>query len=243
MLNFILCDDDERHNIYMEKRIQKILSETNLSGEVVFHSTIAQEIIDYSNAHKGENNVYVLDIDFKEESNGVDLAKQIRKNEINAYIIYVSAHQEYSMLCYKTKTFDFLLKPINYEALKNSIISLYDDFEKTNVKNENFISVKSGSLIHMINLNDIIYIEKMGNVMKINTTKGLIMSYESLEHIQTYIKDSSLFRCHKSFIVNIKYIDYISVNENLVYMKNGDRCIVSRRYKKELLRRVKDVAI
>lgn len=240
MLNFILCDDKKQHNIYMKKRLEKIIKTHKLDAKVAFYSNDPLDILKYSQIHKNDFcNVYVLDIDFEDKMNGVELARKIRDNEANAYIIFVSAHQEYSMLCYKVKTFDFLLKPVNYDILEKCILALVKDFYSVyEKKDEQFITIKTTSEIHKIPIDDIYYCEKYGKILVIHTKKGVFRTYTTIKEIQKKLENYGFFRCHKSYLINLKYISHISINENAVYMVNGGKCFVSRSYRKELLDRV-----
>lgn len=238
MLKFILCDDNERHNLYLKKAITRVLEINELQGSIIFTANSPGEIIDYSRKNRGKENVYVLDIDLADEIDGINLAKKIRENDVLAYIIFVSAHQEYSMLCYKVRAFDFLLKPLNSKVINECIINLYDDYNKVSEANNPTISVKSGSKIHLLNVNDIIYIEKYGNMAVFHTSRGILRSYASLEELQTKTECHGFYRCHNSYLINLKQIDYISINQNYVFMKNGKKVAVSRGNKKGLMKLV-----
>lgn len=239
MLKFIICDDDRKHNEHMKRRIEKIIASHNLDAKVVLCTDSLQEVLRYSQQNCEEKgNVYILDIDFKKETNGVEVARIIRNREASAYIIFVSAHQEYSLLCYKLKTFDFLLKPINYTILEECILSLVKDFNSLNQEKEKSVVVKTGSEVHKININDIYYCEKYGKILIIHTSKGIIQCYETLEHMQEMLEGYGFFRCHKSYLINLKHVSRISIKDNFVYLSNEEKCPVSRNYKKELLNHV-----
>ena len=87
--------------------LESILIKNNLSGEIAFSSTNPNEIINYI-----ENNAFdviILDIDLKSKISGLSLANFIREKNKNSYIIFTTAHLEYSIVAYIYKTFDFVL--------------------------------------------------------------------------------------------------------------------------------------
>ena len=47
MLNFVLCDDNQCILNKLEKMIESILIQNNLSGEIVFSATKPNDIINY----------------------------------------------------------------------------------------------------------------------------------------------------------------------------------------------------
>lgn len=235
MLNIILCDDNSKHNQHMTQRIERIITQAKIDVKVVFSSEDPMEIAGYSDLHKHDSNVYILDIDFQGSVNGIDLARHIRQNEPAAYIIFISAHQEYSMLCYKVKTFDFLVKPVQAATLRECLTSLDNDHKSLNSPSAPTLPVKSGAIVHFINISDLLYCEKLGNIAIFHTNKGTLKSYDSLESIQEKTTQYGFYRCHKSYLINLEHIAHINIEKNLVCMKNGDYCPVSRNYKRGLL--------
>lgn len=239
MLNFILCDDNEQHNIHMQQRIEKILQRNNFDGKIALVSTNPDDIQKYAVQNNCEDNVYMLDIDLKKSMTGIDLARKIREHDSRSYLIFVTAHQEYTLMSFKIKTFDFLVKPISLAILEETIKALFKDYAvgMEQIK-ENTLSVKSGSNIYVFKQSDIIFFEKFGQVMIIHTVNGIIRCYETLDSIQERVDSTQFYRCHKSYLINKKYISSIDIKQNTVYMSNGEKCLMSRLYKKELIQNV-----
>ena len=125
MLNFVMCDDNQNILNRLEKYLEAILINNNLSGQVVYKTTSPDNLIHYVETNSFD--VVFLDIDLKTHISGIDLANMIRKRNKKAYIIFTTAHLEYSMVAYKYKTFDFLAKPITLERLEETILRLFDD--------------------------------------------------------------------------------------------------------------------
>jgi two-component system response regulator AgrA len=62
----------------------------------------------------------------------------------------------------------------------------------------------------------------------LNTLDGRYEFYAKLEDIQKRL-DGGFFRCHKSFIVNVKNIREFDVGGKEIIMKDGSRCLVAVR--------------
>ena len=103
MLSFVMCDDN--HNILnrLEKMLESILINNKLSGQVTYSTTNPDNLLNYVKTNPID--VVILDIDLKSNISGMDLANIIRKRNKKAYIIFTTAHLEYSMIAYKYKTF------------------------------------------------------------------------------------------------------------------------------------------
>lgn len=225
MLNFVLCDDNQSILNKLEKMIDSILIQNNLSGEIVFTATTPKDIINYT-----ENNQYdvlILDIDLKSELSGLSLANNIRKTNKKAYIIFTTAHLEYTMIAYKYKTFDFLAKPITIERLEETILRLYDD-----VYTDSYNFIKIDKKNGFVKSNDIFFIQKDGKKAIFKTKYKDYETYCSFSNILNQLP-KNFVRCHKSYIVNLDNVSSIQANNIVVFKENFcNQCFIGPKYEK-----------
>ena len=234
MHHFIILDDDINHNNNTKKRLELIFEKYDFKGSIALNTTDPNEVIGYCTKNNTQNNVYLLDVNVQSGITGLDVAGIVRKQDAKAYIVFISAYPEYVMPSLKTKVFDYLIKPVSIEILESCIISIFKDFAELNIENNKTLSIKSGSNIYNIILDEIIYFEKFGHLLVVHTGSGRIESAESLDGIEQKLDKTRFFRCHKSFIVNVSYISRIDFPNNVICLKNGEVCSVSKRCKKEL---------
>lgn len=223
MLNFVLCDDNHTILDKLEKMIESILIQNNLSGEVVFSATTPNDIINYIDNNQFD--VLILDIDLKSELSGLSLANYIRKNNKKAYIIFTTAHLEYTMVAYKYKTFDFLAKPITMERLEETILRLYDDAYSDSY---NFLKIdkKNG----FIRIQDVFLIQKEGKKAIFKTKEKDYEVYCSFSNILNELPESFV-RCHKSYIVNLDKISNIQSDNIIIFKENFcSQCFIGPKY-------------
>lgn len=250
-INFILADDKESIIKRTKAYLDKIIKNNNIDGEVVLTTNTPQDIVEYSNTHFKEMNVYILDINFDEDINGLGLARNIRQKEPYAYIIFLTAYIQFSMLTfkYKLKVFDFLIKPITYFDLEECIKALKEDSDRICSYDrpivETSISIKSAYHEYSIVIDDIIFIESYGPKLIIHMKEGKIETYSSLKDMERNIKklSNSFYRSHKSYIVNLKYIKEISIQKQEIIMITGDKCLIARSQKEFFKERSKNKKI
>ena len=131
MLKFAVCDD----NIIILNRLTKLLEsiflKNNLCAEVVLSSNSSKKLIEYTNSNTLD--VLILDIDFKSECSGLELAKKIRAKNKDMYLIFSTGHLEYALIAYKLKTFDYLPKPVAPERLEETVNRIFDDIKLENL--------------------------------------------------------------------------------------------------------------
>jgi DNA-binding LytR/AlgR family response regulator len=223
MLNFVMCDDNQNILNRLEKFLESIFINNNLSGQVAFKTTSPDKLINY--IEKNPFDVVFLDIDLKDDVSGMDLANMIRKRNKKAYIVFTTAHLEYSMVAYKYKTFDFLAKPITLQRLEETVLRLFDDIS-SNETNFVRLSKKSG----FINSNDILFIQKQGKKAILKTVGNDIELNSSFSNILSHLPDNFI-RCHKSYIVNLNKISYIHANNTIFFSDTENiQCQIGPKY-------------
>src|ERR1700743_2611341 len=107
--------------------------------------------------------IVFLDISMP-KMNGFELLEKL--NYKNFKLVFTTAHEEYALKAIKNKAFDYLLKPIDKDELKQCIANIEtEDQKKTHTKVELFkiieLSVKDG--IIFIRPDDIIRLEASGS--------------------------------------------------------------------------------
>lgn len=235
MHNFIILDDDTAHNNHTRKRLDFIIQKHGLPVHEVFCTTNPKEVMEYSIKNKARNNVYLLDVNVQSKITGIDVAGMIRRQEPQAYLIFISAHPEFVIPSLKTKVFDYLIKPVTAEVLETCILSVIRDYRML-LRNKpvQTLNITSGFKVYQIPINEIVYFEKYGHVLVVHTVTARIEGSESLESIEQKLDKTLFYRNHKSYIVNVSCISRVDLTNNIIHFKNGDECPVSKRNKKDL---------
>ena len=223
MINFVLCDDNKSILNRLEKMLESILINNNLSGEIGLSTTSPDDLISY--IERNSFDVVILDIDLKSNVSGIDLANIIRKKNKRAYIIFTTAHLEYLMVAYKYKTFDFLAKPITVERLEETITRLFDDISGDSAF---FFMINKSK--GYINSDDILFIQKQGKKAILKTTGNDYELTSSFSSILSRLP-KNFIRCHKSYIVNLNKISHIQANNTIIFNdKDNIQCQIGPKY-------------
>ncbi len=223
MINFIICDSDKN---YISK-INTLINEIMLSR---YYDYSVKTYYEYSNDLKKiihddfiENKIYILDIEFKNSKSGIEIAKEIRKNDFDSLIIYFSTMDisKYIYSILNLFIFDFINK-YEPEKLKTSILKAIDVIKIKNNRKKT-ITVRSNRLLCNINLDDIIYI--MTNVERrgiiIHTKKNEIYTNMSLKDITEYL-DNRFVKTHRSCYVNLDHVSIFDSLLRIIKFDNGD---------------------
>ena len=223
MLSFVLCDDNNSIRTKLEQMLEKIFISNDISAEITLSCANPNDVINYISLNKVD--VLLLDVELNSNLSGIDISKELRKNNKDAYIIFLSGYMDYVFESLKSKIFDYLLKPISYEKLERCILRLINDITKSNNK---YITLPNNKIT--LREDDITFIEK--NKMKaiIYANNRKYETYSSLDKLENCLSDN-FKRCHKSYIINTDKISQIDSSSNTIYFNNNLTCSLGQKYK------------
>jgi DNA-binding LytR/AlgR family response regulator len=186
--------------------------------------------------------VIFLDINMPEIS-GLSFAKSINKK---MKLIFTTAYREYAVDGFDLQAVDYLLKPISFDRLYQSINKYIDECipsdlqkDKENIEEKSdFIFVRSDRKMIKVNFVEILYIESLGDYIKIILGTKNIVTRETISSIEAKLPKNMFLRTYRSFIVSIKHIvsftnEYIEINKKSIP--------ISRSYKTSVLSRLENI--
>ena len=128
---------------------------------------------------------------------------------------------------------DYLLKPFDYERVKKAMERLREQMKEKPQPSEyeiNKIMVNTASGYRVVDAAKIVYIETENRACKIHMADGsFYLQKESLNNYENILRKCRFFRIHKSFLINLDYVQEMRVSYNSGY------CVVLRHYEKECL--------
>ena len=138
-------------------------------------------------------------------------------------VIITTAYAEFAIQGYELDVVDYLMKPFGIERFLKAIQKVQEILgprehslaAKTSGESQedHYIFVKSSKKTYRINLNDILYIEALGDYVKIYTTDRMVISYHSMKNLENLLSPKQFPRIHKSFIVSLSKIELIEGNQ------------------------------
>ncbi|HNX86723.1 MAG TPA: LytTR family DNA-binding domain-containing protein [Bacteroidales bacterium] len=192
--------------------------------------------------HQEEIHLLFLDINMPRLS-GMDFLKTLKKPPL---VIITTAYAEYAIQGYEMDVVDYLMKPFAFDRFLKAVQKAADflrsretshgESQEAENPEERFIFIKSSKKTYKVNLSEILYIEALGDYVKIYTDDRMIVSYQSLKNLESLLPAKSFPRIHKSFIIALSRIDMIEGNQ----VKIRDRMIpVGTNFKTEFERLIR----
>lgn len=238
MLSVVICEDNSVHRGNLKNIIENTILREELDISIALSTEKPEEVIGYV-SKSSTPGIYFLDVDLKDDMNGIKLGEKIRECDPLGFIIFTTTHMEMSYLAfkYKVEAMDYIIK--EDDDFKQRVISClmraYNTYYKEDSK-EGYITIKEDMRIINIKLSGILFIETTGTAHKIRVHEEnrQIELYGNLKDIQEKLT-SNFYRCHKSYIVNKDKILEIDKKSNKIIMTDGEECYVSFRYMRGLL--------
>lgn len=167
---------------------------------------------------------------------GIQLSKII-KGKTN--IIFTTAYPQFALESYDLNAVDYLLKPFEFERFYEAILKVKQPISSKEVKTDenDFVFVKTDGKnnFEKIYRNDICYIEGLKNYVAVHLTDNMVITYNTLKHIEHSLGSDHFVKIHKSYIVAIKHI--VKTDSLTVHVK--DKALpIGDTYKKQFFEKI-----
>ncbi|MCX4321152.1 MAG: LytTR family DNA-binding domain-containing protein, partial [Lachnospiraceae bacterium] len=164
---------------------------------------------------------------------GMKTAQIFREKASDKILIFVSSSREYVFEAYDVEAFQYLLKPVEDRKLKSV---LQKAVLKTERRSQEFIIVSRERQKKKLFLDDIYYFEIKGRMVDVHGPEGIFTYYEQMGELENKLQDKGFFRCHKSYLVNLKYVD--GYNRQEVILENEEKIVIAKRRYEQFVREV-----
>jgi DNA-binding LytR/AlgR family response regulator len=152
----------------------------------------------------------LLDIEMPDMT-GLDLTRKLGNKR--PLIIFTTAKKDYAVEAFELNVVDYLVKPITLPRLKQAVDkateALESNKEEVKVEDQGFVFVKDNGILKRISIDDILFLEAMGDYVKVHTPQKFHVVHATLKSIEEKLPSSKFIRVHRSYIVAINKIDYI----------------------------------
>ena len=180
--------------------------------ELVSSFTSAIDAKDYLSKQKVD--AIFADINMP-DLNGLDFVRSLSDPPL---VVFATAYSEYAVEGYKVDAIDYLLKPFSLEDFQRAASKVKNQCELLHKADsqvsgtDDSIYLKMDYKVVKIKLSDIRYIEGMSEYLKIFTedSQRPMVVLHSMKRMEERLKDTSLMRVHKSYIVNLDKIKEFS---------------------------------
>jgi len=228
MMRCLIVDDDELSRSVIEdlvREIDTIELIKSCSDAVEAFKIIKEEHID----------LVFLDIEMPK----MDGLEMMRSLSPLPQVILVTAHEKYALESYEYDVTDFLQKPISLARFMKAVDKAINRFEEKRANitaQDKTIFIKADSRLVQINTEDILFVEALGNYMRVFVADGSKYTILStMKDISSKLSSNEFVRVHRSFIVRMDRIQSIEDNYIVIDKK---QISIGKAYKDDLTQKL-----
>jgi len=143
-------------------------------------------------------------------------------------VIVTTAFREYAIEGYEHNVIDFLLKPIPFERFLTAVNKVISKKEAQAKRESEYTYFKTGKKNIQVYFNEILFIEGLGNYVKIHTENSIITTYDRMSDMEQNLPKSNFSRIHRSYIVALDKVkaygpDYVEIGMHQLSVGNTYR--------------------
>ena len=199
----IIVDDNKMARMAMKQLVGQVAD-----LELVKECNDAMEA--YNVINKEQVDLLFLDIEMPGMT-GLELIKNLGAKK--PLIIFTTAKKDYAVEAFELNVIDYLIKPIAparfIQAVERASEAKASDKEVVKVGEQEFVFIKDNGVLKRISVDDILFLEAMGDYVKVHTAQKFHVLHATLKSIEEKMPPSKFIRVHRSYIVSLNKIDFI----------------------------------
>jgi two-component system, LytTR family, response regulator len=169
---------------------------------------------------------------------GVELLRNLEKRPI---VVLITAKKDYAIEAFELNVADYIVKPVSLARFTKAVSrakELYDRKENKQqvIRNEkDYIFARSNNVLAKIKIDDIKYIQALGDYVNIFTDNKRYTVHITLKGIEEKLPNDKFYRLHRSYITSLNHID--NIEESTAYIGKHPLPI-GEQFKKDLLKKL-----
>ena len=205
-MRIAVAEDEKEYANELEKLLKRFAAENNTEIQLFVFQNGA-ELLEHFQAGW---DMILLDVDMP-VMNGLSTARAIRQMDSDVIIIFITNLAQYALNGYEVQAFDYMLKPVQYAGLSMKMKMAQRLLQR---KKEHSLAINRDGELFCVSVSHIYYIESYGHRLCYHTMERDIEvgGVRTLNELEKELQSEGFVRCHKSILVNARYVDHIKGN-------------------------------
>lgn len=206
MITVYICDDNDILLQKYKTQIAAYALENNMQFSLKTFSS-GEQLLFRIEEHLNDPDIIYLDI-MMGELNGIETAKKLRAYGCQAEIIFLTSSEEYVFESFDVDPLHYIMKDDSkngrFEEILGRAVGLVSKRQK-----EVFIC-ECGNIVKQVPINSISCFEVRNRIVTAYFDGTSFDFYSTIEKLEQELSSKGFVRCHRSFLISLKYIDEIS---------------------------------
>ena len=203
-MRIAICEDNMEHTEILAEMVDRWAKKENI--QVVIGRYQSAEQFLFCMKDEPPYDLAFLDIQMS-KINGLQLARMIREEDRLIFLVFTTALKKYAPKGYEVSAFRYLIKPLQ----EDEVFQVLTEASRMLVeRKKEAVIVTRGDESRRIFMDDIYYIEVDNHYIILHLCEESIRFKAKLKEFETQFKEPQFCKCHRSYIVNLKYVGKIS---------------------------------
>lgn len=213
--------DDSREWLRTEEKItDRYFADSGEEYEFCTYSNVNKFLLDLDEGNYFD--IYLLDIEMP-ETNGLQVAREIKKVCLDSFIIYITGYVEYAVEAFEVNAYRYIPKKMLAEKLPEAYASLQAKLEPDEGP---FYIIQTNSRMEKMEQKGIYYLQKEKKYVIFTTKDGTSKVRTSLDEACQALEEEMFVRIDKGCVVNLRHI--MKLENRSVKMRDGAYLPVSQ---------------
>ena len=183
--------------------------------------------------------IVFLDINMPKLS-GLSMLRSLEKPP---EVVFTTAYPEFAVEGFELDAADYLVKPFSFERFLKAVnkavkkIEIQKNATLAIKEQQQVLIVRADRKIYQIEYPSILFLEAMGDYVRIHTDTGVITCYETMKNLEEVLRGEYFLRVHRSYMVAIEKISFLEGNR--LRVKEND-IPVGQSYREDLMKRIEN---
>lgn len=203
-----IIDDEQEFRELLVEYVRRFGEESGIKMEVSTFPSGDAFKAEYSQVW----DILIFDIDMP-GTNGMETAKQIRAQDKNVTILFITNVAQYAIEGYNVEAVDYILKPIGYYEFS---MKFHRAVARSAHNRERAVMLETVEGTRRVRINDIRYIEVLAHYVYFHTEKRAFKVRGNMKEWEETMKPFGFSRVHKSYLVSLSKVENIQGKELIV---------------------------
>lgn len=162
-------------------------------------------------------------------TNGMDIARQIRKTDDNTIMIFVTQLAQYAVEGYQVDALDFMVKPLEYYSFE---LVMRKAARRLRQRRPQSVVLQTEEGMTVLSSDQILYVEVLDHYITYHPAERQYTRKGTLADAEQQLDSQKFYRCSRCYLANLRYISAVGKDSITV---GGQEISVSRGRRKGLL--------
>lgn len=211
------------------EQLHEYLIQYGKENEMEFQISVFQDGAEILENYQPKYDIILLDIEMP-KVNGMDAAEQIREQDEDVVLMFITNMAAYAIHGYSVGALDFVMKPVNYYTFSMKMTRAIKRAKKKELK-PILLNLPDG--MKKLEAKQIYFLEIQNRMLHYHTDEGEIILRGTLQSAEKMLEEYPFAKCNHWYIVNLMHVT--EVRKNIVVV-GGHELEISRRNKSSFLK-------